>query len=181
MKWVFRAIFLILAGFIVAMVVGAMRPSEVGAEQLQVIDAGPEDIFPYFNNLETHVFWSPWVAGDPDIEIVYGGPASGRGQTMTWKSAQPAIGFGSQEIAESQAGSFVRADMQTAHQSLIMTYVVSEDENGETVALMGAQTDLGGFPFVQRLFASGRRAKMEAKLKTGLENLRDVVEENLDE
>lgn len=181
MKWVFRAIFLILAGFIVAMVGGAMRPSEVGTEQLQVIDAAPEDIFPYFNNLETHIFWSPWVSGDADIEIVYGGPAAGRGQTMTWKSTQPSIGIGSQEIAESQAGVFVRTDMETVRQSLVMTYAVSENEAGDTVALMGAQTDLGGFPFVQRLFASGRRAQMDAKLKAGLETLRDVVEENSDE
>jgi len=58
MKWIFRSIFIILGLFILAGIIGAMRPSEIGTEQLKVIDAAPEDIFPYFNNLETHVFWS---------------------------------------------------------------------------------------------------------------------------
>ena len=178
MKWIFRSIFIILGLFIVAAIVGAMRPSEVGTEQLVEIDAAPEDIFPYFNNLETHMYWSPWLSGDEDISIVYGGPPNGRGQTMAWRSNKAEIGVGTQEIAESQNGVFVRADMETHKHSLVMTYAVSENDAGETVALMGAQTDLGGFPFVQRLFAGRRMAALDAKMAGGLEALRDIVEQN---
>jgi len=178
MKWIFRTIFLILALFILAGVFGATRPSEVGTEQLKVIDAAPEDIFPYFNNLETHVFWSPWLTGDADIDVVYGGPPNGRGQTMAWRSTNADIGVGTQEIAESQPGSFVRADMQTEKQGLVMTYAVSENDDGDTVALMGAQIDLGGFPFVQRLFAGSRIKALDEKLAAGLDTLERVVTEN---
>ena len=178
MKWIFRSIFIILGLFILAGIIGAMRPSEIGTEQLKVIDAAPEDIFPYFNNLETHVFWSPWLTGDPQIDIVYGGPPNGRGQTMAWRSANAAIGIGTQEIAESQPGSFVRADMQTEKQGLVMTYAVSENDAGETEALMGAQIDLGGFPFVQRLFAASRLKALDEKLAGGLDTLETVLLEN---
>jgi len=159
-------------------IVGAMRPSEIGTEQLKIIDAAPEDIFPYFDNLETHVFWSPWLTGDPDVDIVYGGPPNGRGQTMAWRSANPSIGIGTQEIAESRPGSFVRADMQTEKQGLVMTYAVSENDAGETEALMGAQIDLGGFPFVQRLFAGSRLKTLDDKLARGLDALETVMIEN---
>ncbi len=178
MKWVFRSIFFILAAFIAAGIFGATRPSEVGAEQLRVIDAAPEDIFPYFNNLETHVFWSPWLNGDADIDVVYGGPSDGRGQTMAWRSLRADIGVGAQEIVESQAGVFVRADMETHRQTLVMTYAVSENDDGDTVALLGAQADMGGFPYVQRLFAGRRRAQLDAKLSAGLDALKTVVEDN---
>lgn len=180
MKWGIRLVFLILAAFIVAGIAGAMRPSEIGTEQVRVIDAAPEDIFPYFNNLETHMFWSPWLSGDENISIVYSGPPEGRGQTMTWRSEKPSIGVGTQEIAESSPGVFVRADMETQNHTLVMTYSVSEDDAGETVALLGAQSDMGGFPFVQRLFAGRRIAALDAKLAQGLEQLDAVVQDNLE-
>lgn len=181
MKWVFRSIFLILIVSVIAGIFGATRPSEIGTEQVRVIDAAPEDIFPYFNNLETHVFWSPWLTGDTDINVVYGGPPEGRGQTMAWRSRKDAIGIGTQEIAESRPGVFVRADMETHKQALVMTYSVSENYAGDTVALLGAQADLGGFPFVQRLFAGRRIAGLDAKLEASLENLDRIVIETLGE
>lgn len=180
MKWMFRAIFLILMVFIITMVVGATKPSKLVAEQSMTIDAGPYDIFPYLNDLSQHADWSPWVSGDPDIQIVYGGPDNGLGQSMAWRSNDASIGDGSQEISESLEFAFVRADMLAHGKSGYVTYAITENETGDTIILMGMETSLGGFPFVQRLFAGQVESDMESKLRDGLKSLKALVESDLE-
>lgn len=179
MKWIFRTIFLILAVFVITMVVGATRPSKLVAEQSMTIDAGAYDIFPYLNDLRQHADWSPWVTGDADIQLVYGGPDSGLGQSMAWRSEDLAIGDGSQKISESLDFAFVRADMLARGNASYVTYAITESESGDTIVLMGMETNLGGFPFVQRLFAGQAESDMDTKLRGGLQNLKALVESDL--
>lgn len=180
MKWIFRTIFLILAVFVITMIAGATRPSKLVAEQSMTIDAGPYDIFPYLNDLRQHEDWSPWVTGDDNIQLVYGGPDSGLGQSMAWRSDDSAIGDGSQKISESLEFAFVRADMLAKGKSAYVTYAITEGETGNTIVLMGMETNLGGFPFVQRLFAGQVEGDMETKLRGGLSNLKALVESDLE-
>lgn len=180
MKWMFRTIFLILAVFIITMIVGATRSNTLVAEQSMTIDAGPYDIFPYLNDLSQHVDWSPWVSGDPDIQIVYGGPDSGLGQSMAWRSAEASIGDGSQEISESLEFAFVRADMLAHGKTGYVTYAITESDSGDTIVLMGMETSLGGFPFVQRLFSGQVESDMNTKLRGGLASLKALVESDLE-
>ena len=179
MKWVFRIIFLTILVFIITMIVGATRLDTLSTERSLIIDAAPGDVFPYFNDLSQHRDWSPWVSGDPDVEIVYGGPIKGRGQSMAWRSSG-VVGNGSQEITESQDGSFVRADIVTGERSGFVTYALSETVDGELVSLIGFEIALGGFPFVQRLFAGRDKADLDAKLEQGLSTLKALAQSDLE-
>lgn len=89
-----------LAAILAAVSVGL--PSHVTVSRSVVINAPESAIFPYLNNLRAFGEWSPWSARDPQLAFSYGGPASGQGAQVAWKSTKPSIGTGSMAISESE-------------------------------------------------------------------------------
>ena len=81
-------------------IVGMFLPREVAVSRNIVINAPAEEIFPYVNNLEAGVDWSPWLHHDPQTELVFSDPAEGEGATMSWSSENPQVGKGTMEIVE---------------------------------------------------------------------------------
>lgn len=174
MKWLFRAIFLTLAVFILVMIAGAFQSADLQIEREVGIDAAHEDVFFYVNDLSVHPEWSPWLRNVAASQIVYGGPASGVGQTMAWKADSGDIG--SQTILESVDGAYMRADLIAQGQTALVTYAITDDGEGAVLVLLSAETSLGGFPYVQRLFKGRYAAQWGQKMEGGLVTLKGLVE-----
>jgi uncharacterized membrane protein len=172
MKWVFRAIFLTLAIFLIIMVVGATRPDSLTVEREVTIDSAPEDVFYYINDLSVHPDWSPWISLDD--EEVAGGPSSGQGQTLGWKSIDGQ--FNQQTIIESLEGAFVRTELMQGGQTSLVTYALTEGDGGHTDVMMSKEMQLGGFPFVQRIFTARFKGDTDKNLTQGLTALKTLVE-----
>jgi uncharacterized protein YndB with AHSA1/START domain len=64
------------------------------------IAAPPAAVFAIVSDLRRFHEFSPWAELDPNISYSFEGPPSGVGQKMTWRSANPAVGTGSQTITE---------------------------------------------------------------------------------
>jgi uncharacterized protein YndB with AHSA1/START domain len=64
-----------------------------------VVTNAPESaVFPYLTNLHHFKEWSPWAARDPQLQLTYSGPDSGKGARVDWVSQVRSIGTGSMEI-----------------------------------------------------------------------------------
>lgn len=180
MKWIVRFILLILVLFGLAMLVGWRTSSELNIERSRVINADSFDVFPYMNDLRSFDKWSPWK----DLaqgSFVVAGPVSGEGQELAWQSEDPAIGTGSQVIIESYEGSFVRTELNLAGRIVTGTYAIEELEEGQVSALIAIESDLGGFPFIQRLFKGVMAKKTEAQFDRALADLDALVQADLEQ
>jgi uncharacterized protein YndB with AHSA1/START domain len=109
-----KALVAIVAIIIVAnclvLLYAATKPDTFRIEYATRIDASPEKIFPYVNNLASYRQWSPWEEKDPDMKGTLYGPAAGKGAAFEW-AGNSAVGVGRMEILESEAPSKVVYDL----------------------------------------------------------------------
>ncbi len=106
----------VLLGIVVALVVailvvGQLLPSEQHVERSTVIDADPAAVFALINDFREFNRWSPWAEKDPQTEYEFSGPDSGVGSKMAWRSEDPNVGSGEQEIIESQPNTMVKTKL----------------------------------------------------------------------
>ena len=86
----------VLVGILAAVSVGL--PAHVTVARSVVINAPESAVFPYLSNLQHFHDWSPWAARDPQLQLTYSGPESGKGAHVDWVSQVRSIGTGSMEI-----------------------------------------------------------------------------------
>jgi uncharacterized protein YndB with AHSA1/START domain len=85
-----------LGGILAAVAVGL--PAHVTVARSVVTNAPESSVFPYLTNLHHFKEWSPWAAHDPQLQLTYSGPDSGKGARVDWVSQVRSIGTGSMEI-----------------------------------------------------------------------------------
>jgi Polyketide cyclase / dehydrase and lipid transport len=78
---VFLLLLLALAAFLFWV---SRKPDEFRLERQITINAPPEKIFPWLNNLKMMNQWNPWSTQDPKSVISYAGPAEGPGASYSW-------------------------------------------------------------------------------------------------
>ncbi len=106
----------IVLGIIVALVValligGMLLPSEQYVERSALIAADQAEVFSLVSDYRQFNTWSPWAARDPDTEYEFSGPATGVGSTMSWRSEDPSVGNGMQEIVAIEPATMVRSKL----------------------------------------------------------------------
>lgn len=100
-----KTVSLVIAGlFVVAvaglLVVAATRPDSFRVQRTLTIQAPPEKIFTFVDDLRAWVMWSPYEAKDPAMRRTYGGPPAGVGAVYGWEG-DGNVGQGRMEIVQS--------------------------------------------------------------------------------
>jgi len=88
-------------GVAVLIVLGfaATKPDTFHVERKVVIKAAPEKIFPWLENPQRTIEWSPWEKKDPNLKKAFSGPSKGVGAAYAWDGNKD-IGAGSLELTE---------------------------------------------------------------------------------
>src|SRR5207249_1706292 len=74
--------------------------------------AAPTDaLFPHMSDLKKWEVWNPWGQADPNLELPYGGPASGVGANYSW-AGNNEVGEGRATITESRPSESVKYKME---------------------------------------------------------------------
>ena len=181
MKWLFRSIGLILIAFAGLCAYGYFLPAQQSIERSIEIDAYPDEVFPYINNLQKYPLWSPLYAAISDGQIIYGGAAEGIGQSMAWQGSAGDFPSGSQEILQSQSGEFVRVQVNLSGRAATATHALLPDEAGEFVTVLTqSEINLGGFPYLGRIAGKLSQADREGQFDEALKRLKTVVEADID-
>lgn len=101
---------MLLAGVVVVicavLLFAASRPGECNVARSVSIQAGPERIFPFINDLRRWSAWSPWERKDPGMKRTWDGPASGAGAIYAWDGNRD-VGAGRMEIVDAESPSRV--------------------------------------------------------------------------
>jgi len=102
MKRVVKWLTILLPVLFAVFIGGAyVLPADVSVRRSIVIDAPPAKVFPLVNDLRAFSQWSPWSILDPKMTIAFAGPEAGVGASMSWSSAHPDVGKGTQTITAS--------------------------------------------------------------------------------
>jgi uncharacterized protein YndB with AHSA1/START domain len=111
------------------------RPNRFRIARAQSINAPPEKIFPFINDLRALNTWLPFLEPDPDIRLTYSDPSKGRGAVNEF-DGNHRVGAGRVEITESVPHSRVAMRLQ-------MSRPMTCDNNVEfTLRPSGGKTDV---------------------------------------
>lgn len=113
--------------------IAAMKPDHFRVERSIEIDASPETIFPFINDLKKQISWSPWEKKDPDMQRTYSGAEAGPGAKYHW-SGDKNIGEGRMEIVESspQKGVLMKLDFISPMQANNLAEFRFDPRGGKT-------------------------------------------------
>lgn len=143
MKILKRALVILLVLVAVLVVVGLLLPSSAHVERSLVIDASQATVFAVVNDMSQFNHWSPWAEIDPDAEYTYEGPDAGVGAKMSWKSDDPNVGSGSQEITASEPNRRVENRLDFGPQGTATGFYALEPAGEGTKITWGFDTDFG--------------------------------------
>lgn len=87
MTWLSNFLKAILALALLLVLVAYALPDRHLVERQKVVAGTPAQIWPLLASPQQWVRWSPWPVRDPQMRIVYDGPASGLGAQWSWDSA----------------------------------------------------------------------------------------------
>jgi uncharacterized protein YndB with AHSA1/START domain len=85
------------------------RPSSFRYTRSLAIEAAPETLFPYINDVHQFQEWNPFAEEDPDSRLTFAGPNAGIDASCSWIGGKS--GEGSMTIVESQPNHRVRYRM----------------------------------------------------------------------
>ena len=106
--WTAAVLAVLIVGFAIVV---AMQPEDFVITRSTTIDAPPDAVFAYVNDLKKFQAWSPWAKLDPDSKNTFEGPTAGEGARFSW-SGNDKVGEGSMTITESKPSELVRMKLQ---------------------------------------------------------------------
>jgi len=154
----------------------ATRPDTFRLQRSTVINAPPEQIFPYVNDFKNWLAWSPYEKIDPNLRRTYGGAAQGHGAVYEWDGNNQA-GQGRMEIIRSCPPSQVVIKLDfvkpfEAHNTAEFSLAGTGSTTTVTWAMYGPQ------PYMAKLMnVFGMTERMVGpQFETGLADLKRVME-----
>ncbi len=96
-KWLAIVMAVLVIGVVA---VGFVLPDTAHVERSIVVATKPATAYTALNGFKQFNKWSPWANLDPNAEYTLEGPLMGVGAKSSWRSEDPNVGAGSQEILE---------------------------------------------------------------------------------
>ncbi len=168
----------LLGAVLLFVVVAFFLPREVAVSRQALINAPPEKVFAYVNDLKKFNDWSPWAKRDPNMKQTYSGPASGVGQKVAWQSDHDQVGSGTQEIVASDPNKSVKTALDFGDMGTADAVFSLEGFDGGTRITWGFTTDVGNNPMMRwmgLMFDKWIGADYEA----GLASLKELAEKEV--
>lgn len=175
MKTVKRLVGGILLLAIALTAIAFALPRVASVERSVVINAAPDQIFPYINTLRKGELWSPWLKRDPNAELIYTGPDAGVGSKMEWRSDNKNVGNGTATIIESVENQGIKTALDFGPQGTADAWFNLVPQDQSTEVFWGFNTDMGMNP-IGRWMGLMMNKWVGADYAQGLANLKELVE-----
>src|SRR5437773_7798323 len=126
---------------VVFIIIVAIQPSSYRVMRSLAIAAPPDALFPHMNDLKKWEAWNPWGKADPNMKLIYGGPASGIGANYAW-AGNNEVGEGRATITESRPNESVKYKMEffkpmSASSEMEFTFKPQGNQTEVTVTVTG--------------------------------------------
>ncbi len=159
----------------VLILIGFLLPNTVHVERSITINATPNEVFAWVNDLKVFNKWSPWAHVDPNTRYTYEGPSSGVGAKMIWVSDHPGVGSGSQEIITSEPDRRVEIALDIGDQGSSTAHYDLQPEGSTTIVTWGFDTDFG-YDILGRYFGLMMDNLVGTEYEKGLATLKELIE-----
>lgn len=153
---------------------GMMLSGEASMERSIVINAPIEKVFKEVNTFKNIFEWSPWTKIDPDMKTSFSGPDSGVGAKYEWRSEDPNVGNGSQEVLESRENEYVKTQMKfDIPGDFFAEFILTTEGNGTKVTWTydGKTTS-----FMWKFLMLGIDGQLGPAYEQGLADLKTYIE-----
>ena len=80
----------VLVVIVTLLVIAATKPNSFQVERSITIQASPERVFSFINDLRSWEAWSGDNGGDGTVQKIFSGPASGTGAMAEWHGSRRA-------------------------------------------------------------------------------------------
>jgi carbon monoxide dehydrogenase subunit G len=170
-----------LVGLIAALVVlivggGYLLPGEAVVQRRITIEAPPEKVFAIVGNMKRFNEWSPWAELDPNTKYTFEGPETGVGQKMSWTSANPNVGSGSQTITAFEENKRTATELDLGGMGKAQASMELSPSGMGTAVTWGFRTTLNGL--MERWFGLMFDKWIGADYERGLTKLKAVAEKD---
>ena len=157
------------------LIYASTKPDSFRVQRTASMNAPPEKIFPYLNELKRWREWSPYEARDPDMKRAYTGPESGRGAAYEWDGNNN-VGKGRMEITEAAPSKVViKLDFIKPFEGHNTAELTLQPKDGQTIVTWAMY---GPSPFMSKLI--GTFMDMDDMIgrdfAAGLTKLKTIVE-----
>jgi uncharacterized protein YndB with AHSA1/START domain len=173
-KWL---VFTIVTVAAILALVSQLLPRQIHVERSAEIAAPPATVFALLADMRRFNEWSPWVPRDPQTQYEFSGPPTGVGAKMAWRSEDPGVGTGVQEIVAADPDERIEVALDFGDNGTgLASYRIEPAGTGSKVT-WGFDTDLGRNPiarFMGLMFDEWIGADYEA----GLAAMREVAEDD---
>tara|TARA_B110000503_G_scaffold143719_1_gene247603 strand:- start:3018 stop:4022 length:1005 start_codon:yes stop_codon:yes gene_type:complete len=175
LKWLLIIITVIVA---IVMIYGATQPSQITIEESIDINANASVVFEEIKDFEAWDKWSAWSKMDTSMEQSYEGKVGEVGYKYSWKSKNPMVGIGSQEVVEIRQDEYIKTKLffNGSADANYASFTLTENKGKTTVVwdMVGAET-----PFYARIMNTLFKPMIVESYQTSLKELKSIVENKL--
>lgn len=157
---------------IAVVVIGLLLPNEYEVERSITIDAPPEVVFKYLNDLEEWEHWEPFTEMDPSIVTTIGEPSSGKGATQSWTGDS---GNGSLTFTMADVERGIAYDLALEGYDPSTSEMTYEVVDGKTV-LTWSMAGKIGVPVLGGYLAASIDSMVGSMYEDGLSNIQKIAE-----
>ena len=159
----------------IIMIFGATQPSQMTIEESIDINATASVVFEEIKDFKAWDKWSAWSKMDTAMEQNYEGEVGKAGYKNSWKSENPMVGIGSQEVVEIRKDEYMKTKMlfNGSDKANYASFTLTESEGKTAVVwdMIGAET-----PFYARIMNTLFKPMIVESYQTSLKELKSIVE-----
>ena len=162
---------------VVAILVGGayLLPETVTVSRSIETTAPPAKVYAIVSSFKRGSEWSPWAAKDPKMQQTFSGPEQGVGAKFAWKSDNPEVGSGNQEIVVAEPDKRVESNLEMDGMGRMKSAFVLEPSGTGTKITWNFVSPPAGDP-VSRWFGLFLDGMVGPDFEKGLVNLKALAE-----
>ena len=172
LKWLLIIVLIIVAAIVIY---GATQPSQMTVEESIEINAPAYLVFEEIEDFEAWDDWSAWNKMDPTMAQTYEGEKGTIGYKSAWKSENPMVGTGSQEIIEIRKNEYLKTKMLFNGEPTenFASFTLTETDGVTKVVwdMLGGET-----PFYLRIMNTIFKPMIVDSYQSSLRDLKGIVE-----
>jgi len=176
---IFKKILLALAILVaVPLILALFTKKEYSIIEEITIDRPKDEVFDYVKYLKNQDEFSKWASMDPDMEKSFRGTDATVGFVSAWKSDNPDVGSGEQEILKIDEGKRIDLELRffEPFESSDLAYVATESiSENQTKVKWGFEGKMD-YPMNLMLLFMDFEGMIGDDLQTGLKNLKNKLE-----
>ncbi|WP_373495263.1 SRPBCC family protein [Aquiflexum sp.] len=172
---------IIIVIIIAVPLIGALfTAKDVSVVREITIDRPHHEVYDYTKYLKNQDSYSKWALMDPDMQKEYRGTDGEVGFVASWKSENPDVGAGEQEILSIQEGERIDYALRffEPFESNDKAFMEFESINENQTLVRWGYDGHMAYPMNAMLWVMDMEAMVGDDFQTGLENLKNILEKN---